>query len=68
MVLWSCNDCDNLDKNRKQVHEGGYCYRYGCKARKADGFICFWLKEDGGLKTGGCSDFKHEEQEQLTLF
>lgn len=68
MYGWSCIDCDNLDKTRKQWNDAHYCYRYGCRARKDNGYICFWCKDDNDLKTGGCSDFKHEEQEQLSLF
>lgn len=63
---WSCNNCDNLDKTTKKWDETHYCYQYGCKAR--NGYICFWCRNDAELKTGGCSDFKHETIEQLRLF
>ena len=63
--MLSCAECDYLDKTRKQYNETHYCYRYGCG--KND-FICGWLLNDNRLNTLGCSDFKHTETEQLSLF
>ena len=40
----------------------------GAKKRIYDGFIAFWCKNDNDLKNGGCSDFIHNEYEQLSLF
>lgn len=69
---WSCKDCDHLDKSRKQWNDAHYCFRYGCNARGAGGYICFWLvpgRNDRELKEGGCSDHRHTEPlEQLSLF
>ena len=69
---WSCAECDHLDKTRKEWNDKHFCYRYGCNARKPDGYICFWLvdgRKDRELKEGGCSDHRHTEvNEQLCLF
>lgn len=67
-MKFSCAECDNLNKNKKEWNATKYCYRYGCNARKEDGYISFWCLADNDLNTGGCSDFKHEEVEQLTMF
>lgn len=63
----SCSECDHLDKSRKKWNESNYCYTYGCKARP-DGYINFWCLRDSDLNTGGCSDFKHETVEQMSMF
>lgn len=63
--MWSCKECDFLDKSRKVWDDKHYCYRYGCNKRIKDKYICFWCVNDSDLKKGGCSDFKHTENEQL---
>lgn len=68
LKMLCCAECDYLDKTRKQYNETHYCYRYGCDYRGTDKFICGWLLNDNGLKTMGCSYFKHTETEQLSLF
>ena len=68
MYLWSCADCDHLDITRKQWNDKHYCYRYGCNARTNSGFICFYCLKDSDLKQGGCSNFKKEIHEQMSLF
>jgi len=64
-MAWSCNECGNLDKTKRKVHNG---YIYGCKGRKC-GYICGWISKDTELKTMGCSDFTKEQQtEQIKMF
>lgn len=67
-MMFSCKDCDHLDKSRKQWHPSHYCYRYGCDQRDKEGYICFWCLSDKDLNTGGCGNFKHEVSEQLSMF
>lgn len=65
--MWCCAECDYLDKSRKQWDETHYCYRYGCN-RRTGVYICAWVRKDNELKQMGCSDFKHTENEQISLF
>ena len=52
-----CAECCYLDKTRKQDGNNGTgCFRYGCKARIRDKFICGWIRSDNELKTMCCSD------------
>lgn len=52
-----CAECCYLDKTRKQGGNNGTgCFRYGCKARIREKFICGWVSNDNELKTMGCSD------------
>jgi hypothetical protein len=52
-----CAECCYLDKTRKQGGNNGTgCFRYGCKARIREKFICGWVSNDNELKTTGCSD------------
>ena len=52
-----CAECCYLDKTRKQDGNNGTgCFRYGCKARIREKFICGWVSNDNKLKTMGCSD------------
>lgn len=52
-----CAECCYLDKTRKQCGNNGTgCFRYGCKVRISDKFICGWIRSDNELKTIGCSD------------
>ena len=67
-MLSSCSECDHLQTSKKEWNATKYCYRYGCTARKEDGYICFWCLSDNDLKKGGCSDFKKETVEQLKMF
>lgn len=65
-MAWSCNECGNLDKTKRKVHNG---YIYGCKGRKC-GYICGWITKDTELKTMGCSNFieNNKGAEQISLF
>lgn len=58
MAKWiMCAECCYLDKTRKQGGNNGTgCFRYGCKARIREKFICGWVSNDNELKTTGCSD------------
>lgn len=65
---WSCAECANLDRTRRQWDENHYCYRYGCSKDGGDGFICFWCRMDSQLKEGGCGSFTNSKCEQLSFF
>ncbi len=65
-MINSCNECENLDKLKKEGTIN--CYRYGCKKCKS-GYICGWVAKDADLKTMGCSDFtKVQQTEQIKMF
>lgn len=51
----ACRNCENLEKEKKEVMEGRLRgrYRYGCRGRES-GFICGFLMEDEELETLSC--------------
>lgn len=52
---WSCNNCGNLDKSKKEVSNGWYCY--GCKDEKRFKTKTGWMEKDSGLNNMGCSSW-----------
>lgn len=55
MEKHACRNCENLEKEKKEVMEGRLRgrYRYGCRGQES-GFICGFLMEDDELETLSC--------------
>lgn len=65
----SCATCANLNKEQKKWNESHYCYLCGCTAKRRNGMVCGWVKNDNELKLQGCSDFTQiESNEQISIF
>lgn len=65
----SCATCDHLNKEQKKWNETHYCYLCGCTARRRNGTVCGWVRDDNELKLQGCSDWKKpQEVEQISMF
>lgn len=65
MKKQSCENCYNLDRNKKKEMEGrlGGRYRYGCAAQRS-GYICGFIISDDKLAELSCPNWKRGRMEE----